>query len=107
MVDEAWKEFLHDDMTWKAFNDSEVFQAYAKREMQREASRKVAVKEAALDEEARLLKQLDDFQEKLEASPELLSRLKKAKAALEANPELAKQVDPNFIAGIKLLNLED
>ena len=107
MADEAWKEFLHDDMTWRAFNDSEVFQAYAKREMQRDASSKAAAKEAALDEEARLLKQLDDFQEQLESNPELLARLKKAKAALEANPELVKQVDPNFIAGIKLLNLED
>jgi hypothetical protein len=107
MVDEAWKEFLHDDMTWKAFNDSEVFREYAKRELQREASRKLGEKEARLDEEARLLKQLDDFQEKLEANPELLTRLKRAKAALEANPELAKQVDPSFITGIKLLNLED
>jgi hypothetical protein len=107
MVDEAWKEFLHDDMTWKAFNDSEVFREYAKRELQREASRKAAVKEAKLDEEAALMQQLEDFHQKLEANPELRTRLKKAKAALEANPELAKQVDPSFIAGIKLLDLED
>jgi hypothetical protein len=107
MVDEAWKEFLHDDMTWKAFNDSEVFQAYARRELQREAALKVKTEEVRLDEEHRLMKQLDDFHEKLEANPELKARLKRAKAALDANPELAKRVDPSFITGIRLLNLED
>ena len=107
MVDEAWKEFFDDEMTWKAFNDSEVFQAYARAELSREAVRTGKAIEAELDMKSQAMQQLDEFQEKLDADPKLRERFKKAKAALDSDPELAKKVDPNFINGIRLLNLED
>lgn len=107
MVDEAWKEFFDDEMTRKAFNDSEVFQAFARAELEREKLRERRAAAAESDEKARLEQQMEAFAKKLEETPELKAHLKRAKAALEKDPELAKKVDPNFVNGIKLLNLED
>jgi hypothetical protein len=104
------RSFLADDMTRKACEDSEIFMNYARSEMARERAenRKIAEKiEQMAREEDIVLTQLDDFRKKVAENPALAKKLKQAKVALEADPELAKKVDPNFIEGIKLLNLED
>jgi hypothetical protein len=107
MRDEVWKEFFIDHDTERAFASSEVFQNYARAELAREEMRKASAIKQKLDEESELLDQLEAFKEKIASDPVLKLRFLKAKAALEANPELIKQVDPNFINGLKILNLLD
>ena len=106
MVKEAWEEFFEDDMTRKSLDSSEVFCEYARSELKREESREklAAIKEA--EEEAKLERNIDNFQKKVDSDEKLKGYLKKAKEALEKDPELAKKVDPNFVNGIKLLDLE-
>jgi hypothetical protein len=107
LVDEAWKDFYKDKETWEAFNNSEVFKSFARAELERDKLRERRAAKKELDEEVRLEEQFEAFAKKVSESPELKAHLKRAKAALEKDPELAKKVDPGFVNGIKLLNLED
>jgi hypothetical protein len=104
------RNFMADHMTKRACDESEIFQAYAKIELAREASEKAGKLDDAerqIDEENRVFDQLDAFRKKVAESPALARKFKMAKAALEANPELAKKVDSRFIDGIKLLDIEE
>ncbi len=107
------RNYLADNMTRRAFNESEVFREYVKAEMARDAYNKKAealqalsAEERGIDEENQVLDQLDAFRKKVAENPALARKLKMAKEALEAHPELVEKVDPRFIDGIKLLDLE-
>lgn len=103
----AYKAFTRDDAGEKALSSSEVFTAYRNAEMQRERELKQINASEKSAEEKAALEAFDEFEKKVNASPKLKAELKKAKAALDASPELEKQVDPNFIAGLRMLDLDD
>ena len=107
MYDEAWKEFwLEDRETKRALDSSEVFRNYATAELKREALREAELEKTKVDDELALYENLEKFREVLSKSPALQAKFAAAKKALADHPELVSKVDPNFINGLKLLDLE-
>lgn len=101
-----------DSMDWQAAMDSEIFREYVNNELRKEAEAVAAQKptlesmEKELDEELAANAQLEEFQKKVDASPALKEYFKRCKAALKADPSLHKKVDPKFISGVMMLDLE-
>lgn len=98
------------DMDWQSVLDSEIFRNYMKSELQKEAEQKDVQSspeylENQAQEQLHLMQQLNDFREKVASNPKLHQYFKQCREILATNKELAKKVDPNFIAGIKLLRL--
>jgi hypothetical protein len=50
---------------------------------------------------------VEAFRQKVANDPKLKAYLKKVANLLEQQPELKAKVDPNFIKGLELLDLED
>jgi hypothetical protein len=50
---------------------------------------------------------IEAFREKVASDPALKAYLKKAADAIKQYPELKEKVDPNFLNGLALLDLED
>jgi len=98
-----FKDFFKDTQTQKALDSSEVFREYIKAELEREKNDKVQ----RVEDENNIWKDLNDFKQKVASNKELKEKLKKAQAFLKENPEEAKKVDPDFILGLELLELED
>lgn len=107
MKDQVWKEFFTDTQTDRALDNSEVFKAYAKTEILRDDLRKKNAVLNALEQETSALNEIDEFNKKIAANPLLKAKLKQARDHLEMNPELIKTVDPNFIRGLQLLDLDE
>jgi hypothetical protein len=102
-----------DEMTWKACLDSEIFCEYVTQELKKEAvleanlesdKAKQAEAELVAREEAALA--FEEFEKKIAESPALRLKLKQAQDTLINNPELADKVDPKFISGIMMLDLD-
>lgn len=107
MNDEAWKDFFTDHQTTRALNSSEVWRNYYQAEMARESLREKRALEEKLDSENRTLSELEGFRDKVASDPKLKNYLKKVISELERNPELKNGVDPSFLLGLELLDLED
>src|SRR5690606_22068559 len=103
----AYKAFKRDDATERALASSEVFMEYYKSELAREDYIKRINAEAKEKEKQDVLKAFDDFEKKIASSPILKKKLRDIKAHLDANPDVAAKTDPNFIAGINMLDLDD
>jgi len=106
MIDEVWKEFFTDRQTARVMNSSEVWRNYSQAEMARDELRQKRAAEAKVDEENHLLDSLEAFRQKVAADPALKAELKKAAETLKQHPELRDSVDPNFLNGLELLDLD-
>jgi hypothetical protein len=107
MMDEVYKDFFTDHQTRRVLESSEVWRNYSKAELARDEIRQKRATDEKLDAENKLMAQIEEFRQKVASNPELKVYFKKVKATLEAHPELTAKVDPSFIAGIDLLDLED
>jgi uncharacterized membrane-anchored protein YjiN (DUF445 family) len=107
MMDEVYKDFFTDHQTRRVLESSEVWRNYSKSELARDEIRQKRATDEKLDTENKLMAQIEEFRQKVASNPELKAYFKKVKATLEAHPELTAKVDPNFISGIELLDLED
>ena len=103
----AYKAFTRDDAAERALSSSEIFMAYRQAEIRREHELKHINAQESEAQKEEALKAFDAFEKNVNASPVLKQKLKEAKAALDASPELSAKVDPNFIAGLNMLNLDD
>lgn len=103
----AYKAFVRDDATEGALRSSEVFMAYREAELKREAELQKRAEADSLKEKADALHMFEVFDKKVASSPTLKAKFKQIKAHLDANPDVAAKVDPNFIEGISMLNLDD
>ena len=74
------------DMDWQAAMSSEIFREWLSHEIQREKTAEASAPS--------------------EASPDLKAHFQRAKKALAENPGLVDRVDPAFVAGLELLDLE-
>jgi len=106
-MDEVWKEFFTDRQTERAMNSSEVWRNYSQAELARDVQREKRTEQEKLDRENALMQSIEDFRRKVAASPALKAKFKQAAQVLEQHPELRDKVDPNFIRGLELLDLDD
>jgi len=107
MMDEVYKEFFTDRQTQRALNSSEVWRNYSQAELARDVLRTNRAEEERLDQENQLIANVEAFRQKVASNPKLKAYLKKVADLLEQQPELKAKVDPNFIQGLELLDLED
>ena len=102
----AYKAFTRDDADKASLRNSEVFQSYAAAESEREQKLAAINERVKKAEEDKAFEAFEQFEQKVKSSPELLQKFREVRAALNANPELIDQVDPSFVAGIDMLDLE-
>jgi len=102
----AYKAFTRDDVTERALASSEVFMEYRKAELTREDHIRRVNAESQEKDKQETLKAFDEFERKVVSSSELKDKFRKIKAHLDENPDIAAKTDPNFIAGINMLDLE-
>lgn len=107
MNDEVWKDFFDDDQTRRVMNSSEVWRNYVQAELAREELQKANAVKRALDDENLLMADVEAFRQKVASNPALKAYLKRAQDVLKQHPELKERVDPNFLTGLELLDLED
>jgi hypothetical protein len=107
MMDEVYKEFFTDRQTERVLNSSEVWRNYSQAELARDVLREKRALEAKLDQENQVLADIETFRQKVASNPKLKAYLKKVADLLEQQPELKAKVDPSFLQGLELLNLED
>lgn len=107
MNDEVWKDFFDDDQTRRVMNSSEVWRNYVQAELAREELQKANAVKRALDDENLLMADVEAFRQKVASNPALKTYLKRAQDMLKQHPELKERVDPNFLTGLELLDLED
>lgn len=102
-----------DKMDWMAAMSSEVFRNYVAGQLVKEAEREASkptpeqIVDSNIDELDMALTAMDDFESAVRKNPGLLAQFKRAKAFLQNNPDAHDKVDPMFINGIMMLNLED
>jgi hypothetical protein len=107
MNDEVWKDFFDDTQTKRVMDSSEVWRNYSQAELAREQLQKANAVTAVLDHENQVMADIAAFREKVASDPALKAYLKKAADVLKQHPELKEKVDPNFLNGLDLLDLED
>jgi hypothetical protein len=107
MNDEVWKDFFDDTQTRRAMESSEVWRNYSQAELARDQLRKASAISTVLDNENQVMADIDAFRQKVADNPALKAYLKKAAGVLKDHPELKEKVDPNFLNGLELLDLED
>jgi hypothetical protein len=120
-----------DDQDWKAAMSSEIFREFVAAEIKKEAQAETRqkeddmtvirqyiagqirneaaqVKSAEIEVDARAdaFSEFDEFEAKVKSSPEMLLKFKQAKRALIENPELLDKVDPKFVKGIMMMEIE-
>jgi ADP-dependent phosphofructokinase/glucokinase len=106
MIDDVYKEFFTDHQTNRVLNTSEVWRNYSQAEMARDVIRQKRAVEEKLDQEHEILSGVEQFRQKVANDPALKEYFKKAAAVLKQHPELKDKVDPNFLNGLSLLDLE-
>lgn len=105
---DIYRDFLLGDQeTERAFDSSEVWKNYSNRTLNRDKELEKLAYERKLKEENELLSSIEEFRNKVNASTKLKNKLKEALAAIIQNPELKTKVDPSFLDGLSLLDLED
>jgi hypothetical protein len=106
MMDEVYKEFFRDRQTERAFKDSEVWDIYSRYEMANDRAREKRAMEEKLDRENEVMRDVEQFRQKVASDPKLKAYFQKVAALLEQQPELRAKVDPKFLAGLELLDLD-
>ena len=107
MVDEIYKEFFRDRQTERVLNSSEVWRNYSQLELAHDAIREKNAMVQKLDDENEVLAGIEDFRQKVASNPKLKAYFQKVSKLLEEQPELRAKVDPTFLKGLELLDLED
>ncbi len=107
MMDPVYKEFFTDRQTQRVLNSSEVWRNYSQAELAYDEIRAKQAEEERLDRENQLMADVEAVRQKVASNPKLKAYLKKVANLLEQQPELKAKVDPNFIRGLELLDLED
>ena len=107
MMDDVYKEFFADRQTERVLNSSEVWRNYSQAELARDQIRQKKAVEDQLERENQLMADVEAFRQKVATNPELKDYLKKVATVLQQQPELKAKVDPNFLKGLELLDLED
>lgn len=93
---------MADKMDWAAAMSSEVFRTYAQNELLKETqitTDSVSASDA--------MDNFEGLQKRVSASPKLRGAFKKLQQLFTSNPEYTAKVDPNFVEGVLLLNVED
>jgi hypothetical protein len=99
-------------MDWQAAMSSEIFREWLSHEIQREKTAEASAPSEAekvasdLLEQDRVEAEVEVWRQKVAASPDLKAHFQRAKKALAENPGLVDRVDPAFVAGLELLDLE-
>lgn len=106
MIDDIYTEFFTDRQTQRVLESSEVWRNYSQAEIARDEIRQKRAFEQRLDEENRILEGVEEFRQKVASNPGLKAYFKKAAAVLKQHPELKQKVDPNFLQGLRLLDLD-
>lgn len=87
---------------WAAALSSEIFRTYLKGEIQKEAE-----KTKTAEDELQVMEEFEEFQKRVNASPKLRNVFKKLQQSFINDPESTNKVDPKFVEGVLLLNIED
>lgn len=98
-----------DKMDWAAAMDSEIFREYMKNELTKQAANKAAQAEAELqaeEEEMTAMEALQTFERDLRASPHKLATFRALKQKFLTDPEYTRKVQPAFVRGVLLLDLD-
>jgi hypothetical protein len=103
----SWRNFYKDHETEKALNSSEVYRNYIQAALEQEKQSKTDALEDKLDEDYDTLQAVEQFNMKILENPKLKAKFKQARDYLETHPEVVSKVDPSFIKGLKLLDLEE
>lgn len=106
-MDEVYKEFFRDRQTQRVLESSEVWRNYSRTEMARDKIRAEQSLAEKLDFENQVMADVEAFRQKVAGDPKLKAYLKKVAKLLKDQPELKAKVDPNFVKGLELLDLED
>ncbi len=89
------------DMDWAAINDSEVMRNYLRVELAKEAScRPPVIKQEDV------LRDFQKFQAAVKEDSKLRLTFKKLQEKFADDPEYTSKVDPKFVEGVMLLDLE-
>ena len=105
-MDEVYKEFFRDRQTERVLNGSEMWRRYSQYEMANEERREKRAMEEKLDRENELMASVEDFRTKVASNPKLKAYFQKVARLLEQQPELKAKIDPNFLKGLELLDLD-
>lgn len=105
-MDEVYKEFFRDRQTERAFADSDVWKIYSKYEMANDHVREKRAVEEKLDRENELMEAVEEFRAKVAGNPDLKAYFQKVAVLLQQQPELKDKVDPSFLQGLELLDLD-
>ena len=90
------------DMDTAAIIDSEVMMSFLTRELQKEA----ACQPPQVDGD-KVVRDFRNFQDAVKGDPKLRFTFKKLQEKFSADPEYTSKVDPKFVEGVMLLDLED
>ena len=71
MIDEIYNEFFADNQTERALDNSEVWKSYFNNELRRDEIRKRASLEYKIDEENKIMNEINDFRQRIEVNPKL------------------------------------
>jgi len=93
---------MADKMDWAAAMSSEIFRNYAQNELLKETR---IIKEAVSEND--VLDNFEGLQKRVNASPKLRGAFKQLQQLFTSNPDYTAKVDPNFVEGVLLLNVED
>lgn len=104
---EIWETFFSTEQDNKIMDSSEVWRNYAQAELTREASIEKKAIENKLDEENKVMNEVEQFRQRVANDPILRAKLKKIADAIDANPELMEKVDPDFLNGLSLVSFEE
>lgn len=89
------------NMDWAAIKDSEVMMNYLREEIKKEA----ACHPVEIDEK-QVVTEFQKFEEKVKKDPKLRSTFKVLQDKFADDPEYTSKVDPKFVEGVMLLDLE-
>lgn len=87
-------------------NSSEIFRSYVKSELTKEQKNKKTAEQKTA-EELEIMDNFEAFQLKINASPKLRQSFKKLQHIFSTNSKYTATVNPKFVEGVMLLNLDD
>jgi len=94
-------------MDWKAVMSSEVFREYVKNELRKDAQTVESKREMTENEEAQVYSDFIKFQEQVNKDPQLKQAFKLFQEKFANDPEYRSQVNPSFVDGVMLLDLDE
>ena len=93
-------------MDWSAAISSEVFRNYVSNQLAKEASENKTAEQELMDE-AKIMEEFDNLQKRINESPKLKAGFKKLQDIFLKNAEYKETVDPKFVEGILLLEIDE